>query len=117
MGFLVDISIRQPGCGSADPDSYGRQVVVNASVYADSREAPTVELTCPIWRAEIHYTLDCTEPTRSSRLYDGPFALPLPATLRAKGFFDGGETPLRVVELSDVDFRFHYQYHYKPRSW
>lgn len=41
----------------------------------------------------------------------------LPATLRAKGFFDGGETPLRVVQLSEVDFRFHYEYHYKPGSW
>ena len=96
---------------------YGRQVVVNARLYADSKEAPTVELTCPIWQAEIRYTLNGTEPTRNSRLYDGPFAMPLPATLRAKGFFDGGETPLRVVQLSEVDFRFHYEYHYKPGSW
>lgn len=96
---------------------YGRQVVINATMWPITLEIAGVELTCPVWRAEIRYTVDGSEPTRHSRLYSHPFRLEPPATLKAKGFFEGGETPLKVVDLSDIDYRFHYQYHYKPTSY
>lgn len=96
---------------------YGRQVVVNARMYYDTNEAATLELICPVWQAEIRFTLDGSEPTRASTLYSGPFSLSPPATIKAKAFFDGGETPLRVVEFPDIDYLFHYKYHFKPVSW
>ena len=96
---------------------YGRQVVVNARMYSVTSETASVELICPLWRAKIRYTLDGTEPTPESTLYSRPFTLSPPATIKAKGFFEGGETPLRVVEFPDIDYRFHYQYHFKPISW
>ena len=43
---------------------YGRQVVVNARMYYDTNEAATLELICPVWQAEIRFTLDGSEPTR-----------------------------------------------------
>ena len=96
---------------------YGRQVVINAWMSPiDHLTRARVELTCPVWRAEIYYTLDGSEPTRDSKRYARPFSMTPPSTLKAKGFFEGGETPLKVVELSSVDYRFHYQYHTKPSS-
>ena len=96
---------------------YGRQVVVNARMCSVTSETASVELICPLWRAQIRYTLDGTEPTPESTLYSRPFTLSPRATIKAKGFYEGGETPLRVVEFPDIDYRFHYQYHFKPISW
>ncbi len=102
---------------------YGRQVVINVRMYPGPADpitktlAASVQLTCPVWRAEIRYTLDGSEPTRNSTLYTEMFHPLPPVTIKAKGFFEGGETPVKVVAVDDVDFRFHYQYHFKPESW
>ena len=77
-----------------------------------------LELLCPLWRAEIRYTLDGSEPTRDSTLYREPFyAFPACDDQGERVFYEGGETPLRVVEFPDIDYLFHYKYHFKPVSW
>lgn len=51
--------------------------------------------------AEIHYSLDGSAPCASSPLYEGPFAVTAPATIRAiaikDDFFDSPEAVLEVV--------------------
>lgn len=49
----------------------------------------TVEISCPTQAAEIHYTLDWTEPTESSPLYTGPLTLDMSDTIKAKAFKSG----------------------------
>jgi hypothetical protein len=39
--------------------------------------------------AELHYTLDGSDPTASSSFYTGPFDLTQSATVKARGFFPG----------------------------
>ena len=101
---------------------YGRQKVVNVKMIplgASGGTSDTVEvhLTCPVWRTEIHYTPDGSEPTRNATRYTEPFKVDPTMTIKAKGYWEGGETPVKVVEFTGVDFRFLYQGHYKPISW
>src|SRR5262249_55014959 len=49
----------------------------------------TVALTESTYNAEVHYTLDGTEPTQSSPLYAAPLALNATTTVRAKAFKTG----------------------------
>ncbi|HIY21286.1 MAG TPA: S-layer homology domain-containing protein [Candidatus Flavonifractor merdigallinarum] len=49
----------------------------------------TVTLTCAQEGAQIYYTLNGTQPTRSAILYTGPFALTQSATIRAFAVLDG----------------------------
>ena len=81
----------------------------------------TVTLTSPLWQAEIHYTLDGTEPTRESKLHTVPFVIGPPGpplTIKAKGFWERGETPVKTVEFTGIDNRFrYYNDHWKPISW
>ncbi len=48
-----------------------------------------LEVFCPTHDAEIHYTLDGTEPTLTSPLYTGTFTLQNSATLSLKAFKQG----------------------------
>ncbi len=54
-----------------------------------SNEDATIELTSATPTAEIHYTLDTTEPTRNSPSYRDPIPITRPVLLRAKAFCDG----------------------------
>jgi len=96
---------------------YARQNVVNVRMSPIELSGARVLLVSPVWAAEIRYTLDGTEPTGNSALYTKPFEAPLPFVLKARGFYEGGQTELKVVECDDVDYRFHYRYHFKPESW
>jgi alpha-mannosidase len=46
-------------------------------------------LTCPIPGAEVRYTLDNSDPTKSSPLYLGPIEITKAATLKSRAFLDG----------------------------
>lgn len=97
---------------------YSRQKVVNARLYPlNLHDRARVELLCPLWQAPIRYTLDGSEPTVDSPLYEGPFNVSPPVTIKARAFYDGGQTPVRAVEFPAVDFRLHYKYHFKPESF
>ncbi len=102
---------------------YCRRRVVNVKMMplgaaGGMHDKVRVELTSPVWTARIHYTLDGTEPTEVSSLYRGPFELDPPATIKARGFWDSGSTPVQVTEFTGVDFRFLYeQTHLKPLFW
>ena len=48
-----------------------------------------VTLSCRTNGAEIHYTLDGTEPTEASTRYDGPFRIDASCVIRARAFKDG----------------------------
>ena len=53
-----------------------------------TKEQP-VTISCATGAAEIRYTLDGSEPTASSRLYDGAFVITNSVTVKAKAFVDG----------------------------
>ena len=102
---------------------YIRKIVVNVSMLptrstasiASPADKVDVELSCPIWKAEIRYTLNGDEPTESSQLYTGPFVIDSPLTIKARAFWQGGSTPVKEVKFNGVDFRFLYENtHYKP---
>src|SRR5215467_7912990 len=52
-------------------------------------ERAKVDLSCPLWPAEIRYTLDGTEPTAMSTLYQESFVIDRPLTMKARAFFEG----------------------------
>ena len=52
-------------------------------------ETLTVAISCSDPGAEIRYTLDGTEPTASSTLYEGPFELSASATVKARVIVGG----------------------------
>ena len=62
-----------------------------------SADSVTVSLETATAGAEIRYTLDGTEPTRSSILYTDTFVLTQPTTVRARAFKDAME-PSGVAE-------------------
>ena len=85
----------------------GRMVSVpyttqDVGLFADS---VAVDLATTTAGAEIRYTLDGTEPTASSRLYEGPIGVDRTLTLRARGFLDGA-APSRELRLEAVKARF-----------
>jgi len=96
---------------------YGRQHVVNVRAYAAGETQARVELSCPLWRATIHFTLDGSEPTPSSPRYTKPLVVTPTKTIMARAFDERIVTPVKTVDLPEINFRFHYQYHIKPWSW
>ena len=55
-------------------------------LFADEAE---VTLSCRTEGAAIHYTLDGSEPTEASPLYEGPFRIAESCAIRARAFQDG----------------------------
>jgi len=49
-------------------------------------EPQTVTISCDLENTEVRYTLDGSEPTQSSTLYQEPFILSEPTTIKAKAF-------------------------------
>jgi hypothetical protein len=74
-----------------------------------------VELSCSIWKAEIRYTLNGEQPTEKSQIYQHPFLIDSPVTIKARAFWAEGKTPIKEVQFEGVDFRFLYENtHHKP---
>lgn len=65
----------------------------------------SVDLATTTPGAEIRYTLDGSEPTRQSPLYEEPIFVDRTLTLRARGFLDGA-APSREMVLRAVKARF-----------
>ncbi len=73
-----------------------------------------VDLSSRVWTADIHYTLDGSDPTRDSTLFSRPFDVDPPVIIKARGFWDGGETPVKTIDFRELGFKFHYDDWYKP---
>lgn len=58
----------------------------NLNLFKDSIK---VDLEATTKNADIYYTLDGSEPTESSKLYDGPFILKKDAEIKAKAYKEG----------------------------
>ena len=63
------------------------------------REPATITITTDIPGAEIRYTLDGSEPSRSARLYTAPFKLTEAATVKARAFADGATDLIGASEV------------------
>jgi alpha-mannosidase len=49
------------------------------------------EVSCPIPGAQIHYTIDGSEPTRLSPCYEGPVTVTQSSVVKSRAFADGAE--------------------------
>lgn len=67
-------------------------------------ESTRVMLTSDLPDVSIRYTLDGSEPTPASRLYDGPLTLRRSATIRARAFRNGEASPL-IAERSFMGYQ------------
>ncbi len=76
-------SVYRPG------NSAGLPVVIPYGGTFDAPVEITLESSPRTPGCEIRYTLDGSEPTAESTLYDGPFELAWTATLKARAFKDG----------------------------
>ena len=84
---------------------YAAPVAVTAEAEArDFVERTTVTLTPSLPGAEVRYTLDGSEVSADSTLYEGPFAVEASCTVRARGFASGTpglkEATLELVSWS-----------------
>ena len=99
---------------------FSRQVVVQAKMIPAGHgiafeESAWVELSSPVWAARIHYTLDGSEPTQDSPRFEKRFQVQPPVVIKAKGFFDGGETPMNEIDFREWGcFAFYANSWYKP---
>jgi hypothetical protein len=77
-------------------------------------EKTRVNLSSRAWRADIHYMLDGSDLTRDSTLFSKPFDVDPPVIIKARGFWDIGETLIKTINFKELGFRFHYDDWYKP---
>lgn len=87
----------------ASPYSYTKEKVVSIP-YVDRdlnlfMDKVTVALATTTEGAELRYTLDGTEPTEKSLLYDQPFKVDMTTQIKAKGFKEGFR-PSRTLSIT-----------------
>lgn len=87
----------------ASPYSYTKEKVVSIP-YVDRdlnlfMDKVTVALATTTEGAELRYTLDGTEPTEKSLLYDKPFKVDMTTQIKAKGFKEGFR-PSRTLSIT-----------------
>jgi hypothetical protein len=76
-------------------------VYPKGGLYSQSIE---VQLNCEHTSAKIYYTLDGTEPTKSSYLYQSPLLINKDCVVSAKAFLDNGEeSPVSSVQYQIAD--------------
>lgn len=89
----------------------------------------TVDLRCRTEGAEIRYTLDGSEPTEASAIYEGPFGIDKDIILKAKAFKENLDPspvmsrhafPIEyfpALAVSDLQPGCRYTYHRGPFQW
>lgn len=80
-------------------DSWIFPPTVTTSLGTEFVGTNTVQLACVNPGAAIRYTLDESEPTGSSTIYEGPFPVDQACTLRVAAFVEGNRSPVRSVPL------------------
>jgi len=74
------------------------KILVDRPAFLD---ATTVRLSCLVPGAEIHYTLDGSDPTFHSPLYEKPLTIARTTTVKARSFKDGADDHyVAVAELT-----------------
>ncbi len=63
------------------------------------RKPVTIEITCDLPGADIHYTLDGSEPTPESPRYEKPFVLKKPGWVKARSFAKGATDLVGAAEF------------------
>lgn len=63
-------------------------------------EPISVEILCPTMGAEIHYTLDGSEPTKDSSPYQAAIRVNPDQTIHAKAYRKGGWTPSEIASAT-----------------
>ena len=80
-----------PGSANAGQAYYGRAPQPVYSVYGGlyhTGDVLSVEMSVPS-NCQIYYTLDCTDPTRSSTLYTGPITVTETTVIRTRVYGEG----------------------------
>ena len=77
-------------------------------------EQGTVSLTSPLWKAQIYYTTDGTDPDRSSTLFQKPFVLNPPVVIKARGYNGDIATPIRTTHFRELGPTLLYKDWYRP---
>lgn len=67
--------------------------------------AKTIEISCSVEGADIHYTLDWSDPTIDSPIYTGPLTLNQSGTIKAKTFKSGMLESRTAVGTYDLLFQ------------
>ena len=77
-------------------------------------EQGTVSLKSPLWKAQIYYTTDGSDPDRSSTLYKTPFVVDPPVVIKARGYDGEIVTPMRTTHFRELGPTLLYKDWYKP---
>src|ERR1043166_144538 len=86
QGFFATPTPGGPNLGGAPALAPAPVFLTAGGIFTNSLD---VEIAIDSATAEIHYTLDGTEPTASSALYSGPISIANSTTVRARGFAPG----------------------------
>ena len=73
------------------------EILPARNVFCDNE---TITLVCPTPDMEIRYTLDSSEPLRSSQLYTKPFSIRESTRIRARAFRNGRQEPVDTMDFT-----------------
>jgi hypothetical protein len=97
---------------------WARQAVINVHIRPTRPlafyEQGTVSLKSPLWKAQIYYTTDGSDPDRSSTLYTKPFVVDPPVVIKARGYDGEIATPIRTTHFRELGPTLLYKDWYKP---
>ncbi|MEI7501216.1 MAG: family 78 glycoside hydrolase catalytic domain, partial [Bacteroidota bacterium] len=76
-------------------------IILPADTLAQIKDSVLVRITSDVAEARIHYTTDNTEPDSTSRLFEKPFYVSQPTTIKAKAFLTGYESSFTKTNFID----------------